>query len=480
MASSYRAAFFTLGCRVSQYETEAVRESFLAAGFRVAEEGQPADAVVLNTCTVTAESDRKSAKTIRRAIRENPGAVILVIGCYAERSAAEIARIPGVSYISGTANKMACADTALRLLREREAGTPPRRPEIAVLPLAGTAYEPMSVSTAPRTRAYIKIADGCDCHCTYCAISAARGSVRSRPREEILEEIRRLAGNGTREVVLTGIETAAYGRDLGNYRLIDLLEEADTLPVDRIRLGSLSPEVLTEDFLTRASRLTHLAPHFHLSVQSAADPVLAAMKRRYNAAWLYAAVDRARALIPEVAFTCDMLIGFPGESKEDFAATLKFSEYAHFLHMHIFPFSPRAGTPAASYPGQIPLEEKRARCRELKALGARMHREILSETVAAGRELPVLFETADGEYATGHTPSFTEVRVRTDLDLHGRILPVLPTGILGDRVTGRLACAGEDLSSAGACPCPDREKTAAPAGSFSCKGPEQAAGPEIP
>ena len=438
MEKRYRAAFLTLGCRVSQYETEAVRESFLSAGFRLAAEGEPADAVVINTCTVTAESDRKSAKAIRRAIRENPGAVLLVIGCYAERSAAEIARIPGVSYISGTVNKMACVFVALRLLGERAADLPPRPPEISVLPLAGAGYEPMSVSSAPRTRAYIKIADGCDCHCTYCAISGARGAVRSRPKEEIFAEIRRLAAGGTREVVLTGIETAAYGRDLGSYRLIDLLEEADALPVDRIRLGSLSPEVLTEDFLTRAARLSRLSTHFHLSVQSAADPVLAAMKRRYNAAWLYAAVDRARAQIPGVQFTCDMLVGFPGESKEDFAKTLRFSEYAHFLHMHIFPYSPRSGTPAAHYPDQLSTEEKRARCRELSAVAARMRREILADCVTAGDALTVLFETSEGGFSTGHTPSFLEVRVKTDADLHGLILPVLPTGILGECLSGRL------------------------------------------
>ena len=222
----------TLGCKVAQYETEAIRELFLADGFCEVSEG--ADIVVVNTCTVTAESDRKCRQTIRRLSRENPSAPILVIGCYAQSHPEELAAIEHVAFVGGTAEKRRVLSVARRLL-----GTIPAVPEVAVLPLSDAPYEPMRVSSAPRTRAYVKIADGCDCFCTYCAIPAARGPVRSRERAEILDEVMRLCKSGTREVVLTGIETASYGRDRRDgYRLMDLLEEVDRLPIERIRLGS--------------------------------------------------------------------------------------------------------------------------------------------------------------------------------------------------------------------------------------------------
>lgn len=396
-----RVLLATLGCKVAQYETEALRELFLENGF--CEVSADADVAVVNTCTVTAESDRKCRQTIRRIHRENPAARILVIGCYAQSHPEEVAALPGVAFVGGTAEKRRVLSVAN--------GEPTEK--IAVLPLDGAPYEPMAVSGAPRTRAYVKIADGCDCRCTYCAIPAARGPVRSRPREEVLCEIARLAERGTREVVLTGIETASYGRDLKDgYRLIDLLEEVDRLPIARVRLGSLTPEWLMGDTAERLARLSHLAPHLHLSVQSGSSRVLARMRRRYNARQ---AMDGIRALrdgIPDLQLTCDMIVGFPGESKEDFAETMAFAEEARFLSMHVFAYSPRSGTPAATFPDTVPEAEKAERSACLTALAHRMTEEILCEELARGRTLTVLTETRQEGGTFGHTASFLPVLIR--------------------------------------------------------------------
>ncbi len=426
------ALFASLGCKVAQYETEAIREAFLREGF--CETEGDADTVVVNTCTVTEESDRKCRKAIRRLVRENPRARVLVVGCYAQSHPEEVAAIPGVAYVGGTADKMKTPAIARELLSAAAAP-----PIVAVRPLDGERYEPMCVSGAPRTRAYVKIADGCDCRCTYCAIPAARGPVRSRERGEILEEIRRLAERGTREVVLTGIETASYGRDRRDgYRLIDLLEEADRLPIERIRLGSLTPEVVRGDFAERCAALSHLCPHFHLSVQSGSDAVLARMRRRYNRAMALSAIRSLREAIADVTFTCDMIVGFPGESKENFAETMDFAEKARFLAMHVFAYSPRRGTVAAAMDGAVPESVKAERSRALTALAARLTEENLAAAVAAGRPLSVLFETEDGGVYAGHTPSFLPVRAPSDGDVRGAILTVIPKAAEGGAIVGEI------------------------------------------
>ncbi len=439
----YRASFVTLGCRVSQYETEAIRERMLSLGFCDTPEGEEADCVLINTCTVTAEADRKSAKAIRRAIRENPRAVILVIGCYSEASSKEVAAIEGVSYVGGTADKMKTAEEALRLLAlrdERKEGEEMPPPTVSVAPLSGASYEPMQLMHPPhpRTRAYVKIADGCDWKCSYCAISSARGPVRSRPPHEIVKEVERLCWGGTKEVVLTGIETASYGRDLDHYRLIDLMEEVDRLPIERLRLGSLTPEVLTDDFIARASRLRKLMPHFHLSLQSGSGEVLRLMRRRYTADFAMQAIEKLRAAIPDLQLSADIIVGFPGESKENFAETLAFAEKANFLHMHIFSYSKRRGTPAASFSGQIPPEEKKERNRALAALGERLTEAILQRAVEEERPLPVLFEGREGGCFSGHTDSFLSVLAEGEGDPRGTIRFVIPTGVRNGYLIGKI------------------------------------------
>ena len=408
---------------------------FAKLGFRISDYDEVCDVYVINTCTVTAESDRKSRQIIRRAKEKNPSAVIMVCGCYAQRSPDEVSALDGVSYICGTNGKMRMANTALEILESN--GNIPQRTE--VLPLDGVSFENMSISTAPRTRAYVKIEDGCECRCTYCAIPDARGPVRSKPKDYILAEIEELSFGGTKEIVLTGIETASYGTDIGGYGLIDLLEEIEEKSsVERIRLGSLTPEIMREDFVHRICALKKPVPHFHLSVQSGSDNVLRAMKRRYNTRQVLAAMAHMRTHRPQVMFTTDMMVGFPGESEGDFADTLKFTEEARFLDMHIFAYSKRKNTPAATYPKQIDERVKKLRSEQLCELRDSINGQILSDVVKEERKLSVVFETYEHKMMTGHSSEYIKVSAPSDENIHGMIKTVVPTATKDKQIIGKI------------------------------------------
>lgn len=417
---------YTLGCKVSQYETEAIAEAFAKAGYSVLPYESVCDVYVINTCTVTAESDRKSRQIIRRAKKTNPDAVVCVTGCYAQTSPDEVAEIAGVDIVTGTADKLSLVARATARLAARGAGEEPV--EVAVGCLDGAAFESMTVTHAPRTRIYVKIEDGCECRCTYCAIPGARGNVRSKPREDVIREVEALAASGTREVVLTGIETASYGADFGDgYRLIDLVEELDRRgSITRIRFGSLTPELMTQNFVDRISALSAPVPHFHLSMQSGSDGVLRRMKRRYNRTQALEALARTRAAMPRVQFTTDLMVGFPGETEEEFEETLDFVRRARFLAAHVFAYSRRKNTPAATFPDQVPEDVKHERSAKLIALCREIGEEILSGIVVAGEPLSVIFETRDGDFFVGHSDTFTEVRVKTGKELHGELHKVRP------------------------------------------------------
>ena len=428
----YRVGFCSLGCKVSQYETEALAERFAAAGFTVSDFDAVCDVYVINTCTVTVESDRKSRQMIRRATRVNPDAVVIVTGCSTQLHPDSIAAIPGVSYVSGNDRKMNLPDVARDLLLRPKTGA-----VNAVRDLAGVQFERASITRAPRTRAFVKIEDGCNCRCAYCAIPLARGPVRSKAPSDVIDEVRALVASGTREIVLTGIETAAYGIDLDGYRLIDLIADiADKTEVERIRLSSLSPEMMTPATVKRLASVRGLAPHFHLSLQSGSDAVLAAMRRPYRTKQVRDALAALREEIPCVTFTTDVIVGFPGETEETFLETVSFCREARFLRLHVFPYSPRPGTPAADFPDQVDGEEKHRRVRELVKVGRDVAKDLLSDLIAAKTPLSVLFETRDGEYLTGHSENYVEVKVKTDRDLAGQIRRVLPTALSGEGVTG--------------------------------------------
>lgn len=405
--SEFAVGFVTLGCKVNQYESEAIAERFVAEGFRLAAEGEHCDVTVVNTCTVTAESDRKARQMIRRAVTADPDGYILVTGCLSQTAPEQVASIAGVDFVCGNTDKLAVVEAAKRLVLQ---GHKNERAEILHRSLDGSAFESMSITRFDRTRAYVKIEDGCENRCAYCTIPAARGPVRSKRPQDVLDEVRTLVASGCREVVLTGIETASYGRDLGDTGLADLLEAVDRIPgIGRVRLGSLDPSLMKQEFVDRIARLPSLAPHFHLSMQSGSDAVLARMRRKYNSRMAWEGMERVRRAIPEVQFTTDLIVGFPGETEAEFEQTLDFASRARFLTIHIFRYSRRAGTPAAEMIGQVPENIKAERSSRLSALEADVRRGLLDGLV--GRTRPVLFESREGDRLCGHTPEFFEVSV---------------------------------------------------------------------
>ncbi len=464
-----KVGLYTLGCKVSLYETEAISEAFAEAGYEVCSFDTVCDVYVINTCTVTAESDAKSRKYIRRAIRKNPDAVVIVIGCYSQRSPSEVAAIEGVSAVIGTADKMKCVEIAERFLNAecrmqnaecaetRSNGSKAclasratmfqelvqnsgfRIPNL-VGPLDGASFEPMCVKNAPRTRAYVKIEDGCECRCSYCAISAARGPVRSKQPEAVISEVEGLYKKGTLEIVLTGIETGSYGADFDKkYDLADLLCELDARhSCERIRLGSMAPELLSESFVSSVAGLKIMVPHFHISMQSGSDNLLRGMKRRYNRTMALKNIARIRELMPDVMLTADLMVGFPGESEEDFLDTMRFVREARLLDAHVFAYSRREGTPAADYPHQIPEQIKHERSQRLISECAAVRDEILSEVVNSGRSLSCILESWRGGVYTAHSDSYIEVCVEGERGLTGSMVLVKPLRHENGKIYGKI------------------------------------------
>ena len=433
-ACAKTVGIYTLGCKVNQYESEAIAERFEQEGFSILPPTSACDVYVINTCTVTAESDRKARQFIRRAIKQSPETFILVTGCMSQIQPTQVASILGVDYICGNSNKLSVVDAALRLI---QTGKKADAPEICVDAPDASGFEPMKITKFDRTRAYIKIEDGCESHCTYCTIPKARGSIRSKPAKEVLDEVRRLTESGCREVVLTGIETASYGRDLGNYGLADLLEEIDRIPnIGRVRLGSLDPSLIKPSFVERIAKLKSLTPHFHLSMQSGSDNVLANMKRKYNTRMALLGMSLLRSAIPSVQFTTDMIVGFPQETDEDFERTKQFIKEARFLMIHIFPYSKRSGTPAAIMSGQVPEPIKHERAASLAELQKEIRQDILNRLTGSKKE--VLFETFKNGIAYGHTPDFIEIQCKSNRPLHAETHTVTICGNDGSICIGHI------------------------------------------
>ncbi len=422
---TYTVGLYTLGCKVSQYETEAIREGFIDRGFESRPFDERCDVYVINTCTVTRESDRKSRQIIRRAIKKNPDAIVAVVGCYTQRTPDEVAAIEGVDIVLGTDKKMSVIPLAIDLLEGRGEKT------VCVTDVNTADFEPMTIRTAERTRAYLKIEDGCESRCTYCAISDARGRVRSKPKDDVIAEVESLAASGIREIVLTGIETGSYGRDFDyDYDLGDLIAELDKRgSCERIRLGSLAPELVGERFVDKIKNVKILAPHFHISMQSGSDRVLRAMKRRYTAERAIENIERLRTAFPGANFTTDLMVGFPGESEEDFLLTADFVRRVRLLDAHVFAYSRRKGTPAADYPDQITEDVKHERSERLIGAKNEVRDAVLSDIILLGEPLDVIVETKneDGTY-TAHSDSYVEVNFRAPAckNLQGERVMVAP------------------------------------------------------
>lgn len=416
-------AIYTLGCKVNQYETQAMERELLRRGHSLTDFDSPADAYIVNTCTVTAVSDKKCRNIIRRARKNAPGAVVAVCGCYAQTDRSAVAAL-GVDLVSGSAGRMAFLDRLEELLQARgeqviTVDNALARRDFERLPAGGAAG---------RTRAMLKVEDGCVNFCAYCIIPYARGPVRSLPLDEAVEQARKLEAEGYREVVLTGIEISAWGRDLKTGQtLVDLIQAVcAAVPDLRVRLGSLEPRTVTEDFCRRAATLPNLCPHFHLSLQSGCDATLRRMNRKYNTARYDESVRLLREYFADPGVTTDLITGFPGESREEFDQTLEFIRKCAFTAMHVFPYSRRPGTPADAMPDQVPKEEKEARAREAIALASELEARWLESRV--GRTLPVLFEEEKDGLWQGHAPNYALVRAAGE-NLHNRLTDVKITGV---------------------------------------------------
>ena len=430
-----RVGLYTLGCKVSQYETEAIGEEFERRGFSVMPFDSVCDAYVINTCTVTAESDRKSRQIIRRAISRNPDAVVAVVGCYSQRAPEELLGIEGVDIVIGTDGKL---DVVGRV--EFMLDNPACERYSSVTNLDEAQFEPMTVTKAPRTRAYVKIEDGCESKCTYCAISPARGRVRSKLPQDVISEVEGLYKSGTREIVLTGIETGSYGKDFDfDYGLGDLILELEKRgSCERIRLGSLAPELIGKSFVDKVKGCKILAPHFHLSIQSGSDNVLRKMKRRYSRAMALENIRYIKENIPKAEFTTDLMVGFPGESEEDFLETVSFAKEVRFIDAHVFSYSRREGTPAAYYDGQIPENVKKERSKRLIAVKNEVRDSVLDALVKGKEPLSVVLETYENGCYSAHSDSFVEVSVEGAQGLHGEIVEVIPVSHRDGIIIGKL------------------------------------------
>ena len=426
-----KIAFYTLGCKTNQYETQAMERLLVDMGHLIGSFDECCDAYVINTCSVTAVADKKNRAIIRRCRRDNPKAVIGVCGCYSQHDA-EAVRALGADVIGGSGQRQQFVDMLLEAAatkqKREEVDVALRRRDFEVLPAGGLEE---------RTRAMLKVQDGCVNFCTYCIIPYTRGPIRSAPVPLAVEQAKELAARGYREIVVTGIEIASWGADLPGKPEVTGLIEAVCLAVPelRIRLGSLEPRIVTVDFCERLCKLPNLCPQFHLSMQSGCDTVLERMKRKYNTARYYESVRLLNEYFLGCAVTTDMIVAFPGETEEEFEASLDFIRKCAFADMHIFPYSRRPGTPADKMPGQLGNATKEARSRAAIAVAEEMSRSYREKLI--GTKLEVLFEETDGEYFTGHAMNYVKVYAEGE-NLHNEIREVTVTEVYKDGVRGIL------------------------------------------
>ena len=430
-----KVAFYTLGCKVNQYETEAMLEMFKKDGYVQVDSEEYADVYVINTCTVTHMSDRKSRQYIRRMKKLNPNAIIAVVGCYSQVSPEEILEIEEVNLVMGTNERRQIVEEIKKLDATKKASTVDDIMKVR-------AFEEIEINqTNGRTRAFMKIQDGCDRFCTYCIIPYARGGkVRSRDLDSIVNEAKKLADNGYKEVVLTGIHVASYGKDVRDEQmnLLRVIKEVDKIEgIKRIRLSSVEPILFTDEFVSEVSKMDKVCPHYHLSLQSGCDETLKRMNRRYTTAEYKEIVDRLRENIPNVAITTDVIVGFPGETNDEFNKTYEFLRDIELSQMHVFKYSPRKGTPAATMENQVDPQMKQFRSDKLLNLTKENFNKFASKFI--GEEMDVLFETniVDNKYE-GLTPNYIRVVVDSEKDIEGQILKVKITDVKNEYVEGVL------------------------------------------
>ncbi len=419
----------TLGCKVNQFESEAMDQLLRSRGHVPAKPGSAADAILVNTCAVTAEGVRKVRQLVRRLRREHPGAILALCGCWTQVESDQAAAL-GAEVLFGTGDRQGF----VRAVEEAAAGAE-KRAESVDDPFRRREFEELPAGAyAGHARAYLKIQDGCDNFCTYCIIPYARGRVLSLPADKCARAVEELAAQGYREIVVTGIEIASWGKDLRNGQtLIDALEAmGERAGPARLHLGSLEPTVITDEFVQRLRALP-VCPHFHLSLQSGCDATLRRMHRKYDTETYYAAVERLRTAFPGCGITTDLIVGFPGEDREEFSQTLAFLGRCAFSAVHVFPYSRRPGTKAADYPDQVTRAEKARRVRLASAAAGETARAYRAGLV--GSVLHVLFETQKGEICTGHAENYVEVSVPGS-ELRGLVKKVKITGLQGENLVG--------------------------------------------
>ena len=423
-------AFHTLGCKVNQYDSQAMLELFEQAGYQPGDFDQPCDVYVVNTCTVTGTGDKKSLQAVRRARRLNPAADIIVCGCMAQRDGEKLLADTDARLILGTARRAEIVTLLEQAQREHTR-------LCAVTDVRRAAFEPLLITHQEgRTRATLKIQEGCDRFCTYCIIPYVRGGIRSRSVQDVRDEAARLAQAGYREIVLTGIHLTSYGRDLKNGdTLLSVIRAVhDIAGVERIRLGSLEPVIATADFARALGEMPKLCPQFHLALQSGCDSVLRRMRRRYDTAVFRESAQALRAVFPDCALTTDVMSGFPGETDAEHRQSLDFCREMRFARMHVFPYSERDGTAAATMPDPVPRHIREERARELIALGAGMAEDYRRAQLGTVRR--VLFEQCAEGVSVGYTPEY--MRCEAPGTVCGQTLPVRMTGLLPEGFAGEI------------------------------------------
>ena len=412
-----KVTFYTLGCKVNQYETEAMREAFAAAGHTPVPNSAPFDAAVINSCTVTAESDRKTRQILHKVRRENPEAIIILTGCMVQAFSEEAKALTDADIVCGNTDVKKTVEYAERFLKDGE-----RIFEVSEHKKTERFNTPVLSSFAERTRAYMKIEDGCDRYCTYCIIPTARGSVRSKPLAEIAAEAETLSRAGFSEIVLVGINLTSYGKG-ENIDICDAVAAAARPDgIKRVRLGSLEPDHISDNVLERLKAQKKFCPQFHLSLQSGCDETLKRMNRHYDTAFYRDLVSRIRAVFKDASVTTDVMVGFAGETEEEFSKSLAFVKEIGFAKTHVFAYSRRRGTVAYGLPAQITRAEKAERSRRMIETALACEEEFLKGLV--GKTEYVLFETAEKGFAEGYTPNYSRVRVKSDEPHTGEILPV--------------------------------------------------------
>ena len=410
-------AFHTLGCKVNTYESNAMLKIFNEAGYQEVDFKQVADVYVINTCTVTNTGDSKSRQMIRKAIRKNPKATICVVGCYSQTAPEEIEKIEGVGVVLGTQYR---SDIVKYVDEHLETGEMVIKVD-NVMNLR--KFEDLNIDRFKNTRAFLKIQDGCNNFCTYCIIPYARGRVRSRQKESVLNQAQRLVDNGYVEIVLTGIHTAGYGEDLDDYSFYELLVDLVKIKgLKRLSISSIETSQISDEIIDLIGSNEIIVDHLHVPLQAGSDATLKRMNRKYTTAEYLEKINKIRSYLPNIAFTTDVIVGFPGETDEEFEETYNFIKQVNYSELHVFPYSPRKNTPAAKMKDQVNDQIKHERANRLLQLSKELNHEFALKQI--GKTLKVLFEKRDGEYLIGHAGDYLKVKVKTADNLIGEIVTI--------------------------------------------------------